>query len=89
MIKNNMVLRLYLVNTIKGTKTGKKRDYPSLEHFYKYGKETYKRYDRREYFTGEPSGLKAELRFLNEFSKWQLFEEDDLKTILEKLYEKR
>lgn len=85
MIKENTSLRLYLVNTKTGNKTGKKRDYPSLEHFYKYAKHTYERYDRREWYNGEPSHQKAELRFLNDDGKWELVPEMLLKVMLQKL----
>lgn len=78
--------RLYLVNSRTGLKTGKKRDYPSLDHFYKYGIETYKRYDRREWFTGEPTGLKAELCFLNERGRWEKVEDKYIEGLLNQEY---
>lgn len=78
------VFRLYLVNSKTGKKTGKKRDYPSLEHFYKYGIETYQRYNREEYFRNVSTGLKAELCFLNNLNKWEKVDEKTLKELLNK-----
>lgn len=56
-----MPLRLYLVDRQTGKKTGKKRDYPSVDHFNKYGMETYHRYNREFWYNNEPTGLKAEI----------------------------
>jgi len=82
-----MPYRLYLVNTLTGKKTGKKRDYPSLEHLRLYSKETYERYNREHYFTDTPTNTKAELCFLNGYNKWELVSEEDMKNIL-KIWEK-
>ena len=79
-----MSYRLYLVNT-KGKCTGKKRDYPSLEHFRKYGIETYERYNRSHYYTGYPTDLRAKLCFLNESLKWEELLGSDLEKILGKI----
>jgi len=62
-------IRLYLVDKNTNKKTGKKRDYASLDLFYKYSDETYDRYN----FLG-----KAELRFIKD-NKWTLFSEESLK----------
>lgn len=77
-----MVIRLYKINK-SGKKTGTKRDYPSEEHFLKYGKETYERYDKR-FFGLTPTETKAELCFLNELNKWEKFNEFDLENLLNK-----
>jgi hypothetical protein len=66
-----MVLRLYKVDEVTGKCTGAKRDYPSKEHFIKYGLETYERYDREYYSENRPTGTKAKLCFLNENNKWE------------------
>jgi len=74
--------RLYLVNATTLKKTGKKRDYPSLEHFQKYGMETYERYNRTEYFTGRPTGLKAELCVFGDDQKWHKLSDEQINTII-------
>lgn len=74
--------RLYLVNLITLKKTGKKRDYPSLEHFKKYGLETYERYNRSEYYTGVPTNLKAELCVFGDDQKWNKLSEDEVSHIV-------
>lgn len=76
--------RLYLVNSNTLKKTGKKRDYPSLEHFKKYGMETYERYNRSEYYTGRPTGLKAELCIFGNDQKWHKLSDDELTKIIKK-----
>lgn len=77
-----MVLRLYLVDRVTEKCTGKKRDYASEELFIKYAKETYERYNREFYFTGEPTGLKAKLCFLNEKNKWQKVSDEKLEFLI-------
>lgn len=83
-----MVLRLYKVDSLTGKKTGKKRDYPSEEHFIKYGLETYERYNSEFNYWDEPTGTKAELCFLNESNKWEKLSAEELKKILLKCTEK-
>jgi hypothetical protein len=75
-----MVYRLYQVNKITGKCTGKKRDYPSEEHFKKYGKETYDRYDSMSNYRDKTITFKAKLCYLDENNKWkeltnEMFEE--------------
>jgi hypothetical protein len=79
-----MVYRLYKVDSKTGKSTGKKRDYPSEEHFLKYGLETYERYNREYYFTNKPTETKAKLCFLNENNKWEEVSEEQLKNLLTK-----
>lgn len=77
--------RLYLVNATTLKKTGKKRDYPSLEHFKKYGLETYERYNRSEYYTGVPTNLKAELCVFGYDQKWHKLSDSVVSEIIKKL----
>lgn len=74
--------RLYLVNATTLKKTGKKRDYPSLEQFQKFGIETYKRYNRSEYYTGTPTNLKAELCVFGDDQKWHKLSDDEVSQII-------
>jgi len=74
-------LRLYLVDSVTGKCTGKKRDYPSEAHFIKYGRETYERYNREYYYTDKPTHTKAKLCFLNEEGKWEEASEEQLKIL--------
>lgn len=71
-----MVFRLYLVNRETGKSTGKKRDYPSKEHFLRYAKETYERYNREFNYRDQPTGLRAKLCFLNDQNKWEEVSEE-------------
>ena len=65
-----MVFRLYLVDRETGKCTGKKRDYPSKEHFKKYGLETYASYNAEFWWRDKPTGKKAKLCYLDENNKW-------------------
>lgn len=76
-------IRLYLVDSKTGRKTGKKRDYPSVDHFNKYGIDTYERYNQSEYFTGRPTGTKAEICYLDcDTKKWVTFEGEQLELLI-------
>ena len=66
-----MVFRLYLVDRQTGKCTGKKRDYPSEEHFKKYGLETYKRYDSFQYLRSSINETTPKLCYLDENNKWK------------------
>lgn len=77
-----MVFRLYKVCSETGKCTGKQRDYPSEQHFLKYGLETYERYNREIYFTNQPTGTKAKLCFLNDKNKWEQVAEELLIRLL-------
>lgn len=81
-----MVYRLYLIDKETGKTTGKKRDYPSEEHFKKYGIETYNRYnwyhDRPEHHESGWYKTKAKLCFLNENNKWQEVEPEELNKLI-------
>lgn len=62
-------IRLYLVDRLTGKKTGKKRDYASIDNFNKYGIETYERYNRELNIFNEPTGTKAEMCYYED-GKW-------------------
>lgn len=68
---NNRPIRLYLINSNTLKKTGKKRDYASVELFLKYGVDTFNRYNQEFYFTNEPTNTKALVCFMSETGKWQ------------------
>lgn len=74
-------IRLYLVDRVTGKKTGKKRDYASIETFNKYGLETYDRYNREFSLNGNPTGTKAEVRYFSK-GKWELFSDHELRLLL-------
>jgi hypothetical protein len=78
-----MPLRLYLVNRETGRCTGKKRDYPSEEHFKKYGRETYHRYNAMFDFHLQEK-YKAKLCFLNDQNKWEEVSQEKLNELLNK-----
>lgn len=77
-----MPLRLYKIYSETGKCTGAKRDYPSEQHFIKYGRDTYEGYNWSHYYSGEPTGTKAKLCFLNAENKWEQVSEDKLKELL-------
>lgn len=79
-----MPYRLYLVNTLTGRKTGKKRDYASLQHLKLYGKDTYERYNMEYYFTNNRTNTRAELCFLNDENRWEVIPQESIKSIFEK-----
>lgn len=70
-IYNNRPIRMYLIdaNTLK--KTGKKRDYPSVEHFLKYGADTFKRYNREINYRSTPTHTRALVCFWSEKGKYE------------------
>ena len=81
-----MPYRLYLVHKDTGKCTGKKRDYPSEEHFKKYGIDTYKRYnwyhDRPEHHKSEWYRTKGKLCFLTDNNKWEEVDQETLNKLL-------
>ncbi len=77
-----MVFRLYLVYKDTGKCTGKKRDYPSEEHFIKYGIETYERYNADYYWKRGDKKVKAKLCYLDGNNKWAEVAEEVLAALL-------
>jgi len=77
-----MTYGLYKIYSDTGKCTGAKRDYPSEEHFKKYGLETYERYNRIFYYTEKPTGTKAKLCFLGENNKWEEVTNGELERLL-------
>lgn len=77
-----MTYRLYKIYSDTGKCTGAKRDYPSEEHFKKYGLETYERYNRSFYYTENPTGTKAKLCFLTDNNKWEEVSKEELERLL-------
>lgn len=70
-IYNNRPIRMYLIDADTLKKTGKKRDYPSAEHFLKYGLDTFERYNRNIYYDNSPTNTRALVCFYSETGKWQ------------------
>lgn len=76
-----MVYRLYKIHSDTGKKSGAKRDYPSEEHFLKYGQETFERYNSKALYN---KGQEAELCFLNSSNKWEKLGKKELNELLSK-----
>jgi len=74
-------LRLYSVCR-ETNRVLKHRDYPSEEHFKKYGLPTYQRYNREFSYNNRPTNEKARLCFLNDNLKWEEVSADRLKNLL-------
>lgn len=70
-IYNNTPIRLYLINSKTLRKTGKKRDYASVELFLKYGINTFERYNMELDYLQQPTERRALLCFMSEIGKWQ------------------
>jgi len=70
-IYNNRPIRLYLIEADTLKKTGKKRDYATVELFLKYSIETFKRYNRETYYDNSPTNTRALVCFMSEIGKWQ------------------
>lgn len=77
-----MTYRLYRIYSDTEKCTGAKRDYPSEQHFKKYGLETYERYNRTFYYTENPTGTRAKLCFLNVNNKWEEVDNEKLGELL-------
>ena len=77
--------RLYLIDAETGKCSGKKRDYPSEEHFIKYAEKTYKRYNDYTFYSGRANTKgKAKLCFLNGDLKWKEVSQEKLNELLNK-----
>lgn len=70
-IYNNRPIRMYLIDANSLKKTGKKRDYASVELFLKYGVDTFERYNRDIYYDKSPTNTRALVCFMSETGKWQ------------------